>query len=198
MADAKSPFKTDLLKYYLIECETEQPSFGRKILLWLENNALHCIAIYRLGQFARRWWGKNKLVGLPFLLLYRILNFFMATFYHMHLNADIGPGFYIGHIGTIYIGPCEIGSNFSITHNVTIGVGHSRTTEGIPKIGHNVWVGTGSVISGAITVGNGVTITNGTMLSRSVPDGCLVGGNPGRVIMREYDNRELLVLPPRN
>ena len=29
-------------------------------------------------------------------------------------------------------------------------------------------------------------------------DGCLVGGNPGRVIMREYDNRELLVLPPWN
>jgi serine O-acetyltransferase len=198
MAEAKSPFKTDLLKYYLIECESEQPSLGQKIRLWVENNGLHSVAIHRFGQFARRWWRKNKLIGLPFLFLHKILNFFLAAVYHMHIHAEIGPGFYIGHIGTIYIGPCEIGDNFTITHNVTIGIGHGRAAEGIPKIGHNVWVGTGSVISGAITVGNGVTISNGTMLSRSVPDGCLVGGNPGRVIMLEYDNRELLVLPPQD
>ena len=198
MAETKSPFKTDLLKYYLILCNKEQPSLGLKIRFWIENNSLHCVAIYRFGQFSQRWWRRNKLIGLPFILLHKILNLFMATFYHTHINAEIGPGFYIGHVGTLYIGPCDIGDNFSVTHNVTIGVGHSRTAEGIPKIGHNVWIGTGSVISGAITVGNGVTISNGTMLSRSVPDGCLVGGNPGRVILREYDNRELLVLPPRD
>jgi len=193
----KKPFKTDLLKYYLIDCDTGTPSLGQKIRLWIENNGLHCVAIYRLGQLSQRLLNKNKLLGFPFHLLFKILSVFMATVYHSHIYADIGPGFYIGHVGCIYIGPCDIGDNFTATHNVTIGVGHSRSTEGIPKIGHNVWIGTGSVISGAITVGNGVTISNGTMLSRSVPDGCLVGGNPGRVIMREYDNRELLVFPPQ-
>jgi serine O-acetyltransferase len=198
MADAKSPFKTDLLKYYLILCGTDKPSLAQKIRLWFESCGLHSVAMYRFGQFAQRWWQKNKLLGLPLFIIHKFFFFFMATFYHMHIHADIGPGLFIGHIGTIYIGPCEIGDNFTITHNVTIGVGHSRSAEGIPKIGNNVWIGTGSVISGAITIGNGVTISNGTMLSRSVPDGCLVGGNPGRVIMREYDNRELLVLPPLN
>jgi len=36
-----------------------------------------------------------------------------------------------------------------------------------------------------------VTIAGGCFLSRSVPDGCLVGGNPGRVVLRRYDNSYL-------
>jgi len=117
----------------------------------------------------------------------------MQFFHHVNIDdATIGPGFFIGHVGTIYIGPVVIGENFSVTHNVTIGVGHSEGKTGLPSIGDNVWIGTGSVVSGAISVGNGVTIANGTMLTRSVGDGCLVAGNPGRVVMNSFDNSELL------
>lgn len=196
MSDKKSYFKADLLRYYMIEFNTPKLSLGQKICLWLVYNGFHCVAIYRFGQFTKRIITKNKLLALPFIILNKILTFFMSTIYHVHIYADIGPGFYIGHVGTIYIGPCKIGENFTITHNITIGVGHARGSDGIPQIGRNVWIGTGSVVSGAITVGDNVTISNGTMLSRSVPDGCLVGGNPGRVILQNYDNRELLALPP--
>lgn len=65
-----------------------------------------------------------------------------------------------------------------------------------PTIGDNVWVGTGSIITGGIKIGNGVTISAGSFLSRDVPDNCLVAGNPARVIMRDYDNSRLVLLPP--
>ncbi|MDD3732952.1 MAG: hypothetical protein PHU88_11325, partial [candidate division Zixibacteria bacterium] len=159
MSDKKSPFKADLLRFYMIEFDATKLSLGQKICLWLAYNGFHCVAIYRFGQFTQRIRTKNKLLALPFIILQKILTFFMATIYHVHIYADIGPGFYIGHVGTIYIGPSKIGENFTITHNITIGVGHGRATEGIPKIGNNIWVGTGPVISGAITVGDNVTIS---------------------------------------
>ena len=122
-----------------------------------------------------------------------ILSYLVHMIHHVDIDAaTIGPGLYIGHVGTIYIGPVDIGSNFSITHNVTIGSGHFRGKKGVPSIGNNVWLGTGSVVSGAITIGNQVTINSGCILSRSIPDGFLAGGNPGRLILQNYDNRELL------
>ncbi|MEA2030991.1 MAG: serine acetyltransferase [candidate division Zixibacteria bacterium] len=162
--------------------------------MWITNFGLHCVAIYRLGNFSRRVAQRNLIIGLPLILLHRPLNFLMRLVHHVDIDdADIGPGFYIGHVGTIYIGPTKIGANVNITHNVTIGVGHSKDEKGIPIIGDNVWIGAGSVIHGNISVGNRVTISSGCILSRSVPDGCLVVGNPGRVTLKEYDNSKLLL-----
>jgi hypothetical protein len=48
------------------------------------------------------------------------------------------------------------------------------------------------MIFGGITVGNNVTISAGTVLTKSVPDGSLVAGNPGRIIQCDYDNRLLI------
>lgn len=62
----------------------------------------------------------------------------------------------------------------------------------MPQIGDNVWIGPGAVITGAITVGDGATISAGTVLSKDVPAACLVAGNPGRVVARDYDNSGMI------
>jgi serine O-acetyltransferase len=173
------------------------PSLGQKLRIWTMNFGLHCVACYRFGKFAERLWAKNRLLGLIPRCLHLPLSYFAQLIHHVNIDAaTIGPGLYIGHVGTIYIGPTVIGANFSLTHNVTIGIGHAESGEGIPTIGDDCWVGTGSTLAGNITIGNRVTIANGTVLSRSVPDGCLVGGNPGRVILRDYDNSKLVGLQP--
>jgi acetyltransferase-like isoleucine patch superfamily enzyme len=51
------------------------------------------------------------------------------------------------------------------------------------------------VITGNITVGDGVTILPGTVLTRSVPAGALVKGNPGHVIRLGFDNAALRRTP---
>lgn len=202
MADDKKiklnskPFKADKEKYYRIAYGTAIPSFREKLRIWIFHFGFQCVIVYRLGRFASRIYAKNKLLGLPLKLVHFVLDYFIKAVYHVTIDADIGPGLYVGHIGNIYIGPTKIGSNFSVTHNVTIGVGHSGGKEGIPVIGDNVWIGTGSVISGAIRIGDNVTISTGCILTRDIPEGCLAAGNPGRVLMNNYDNRHLFGYPP--
>jgi serine O-acetyltransferase len=190
MANGNSKyFKADLEKYYVIGYGTKNPSIRQKITLWIYNFGLHCVAVYRLGRYSERLYMRIKW----FILIHRLLDFFIKFVHHVNIDdAKLGGGFYIGHVGTIYIGPTTIGENCSLSHNITIGIGHSEGKKGLPVIGDNVWIGTGSILSGAITVGDNVTVVNGSILSRSVPDGCLVGGNPARVILKEYDNTYLL------
>lgn len=192
----RGTFREDLNKFYRIQFGTEQVAVWRRLRFWIRSFGLHCVAVYRFGKMTERVRRRNVVLGLPLVLVHFVLNYGMQFFHHVNIDdADVGPGFYIGHVGTIYIGPVKIGANFSVTHNVTIGVGHSEGKTGTPTIGDNVWVGTGSVISGLITLGNQVTVSNGTMLTRSVPDRCLVAGNPGRVIMNDFDNSQLFALP---
>lgn len=189
--EEKSPFAVDLEKFYRIDLPAH-PSRLDKLQLWVRHYGLHCVAAYRFDRYARSLVRKNRLRGTPVLLAARVLTHAMHLLHHVEIGADIGPGFYLGHASTVYIGRTRIGRNFSATHNVSIGVGHQQGLRGVPVIGDNVWVGTGSVLSGAITIGNDVTIANGTMMSRDVPSGCLAGGNPGRVLGHDYDNSRLL------
>jgi serine O-acetyltransferase len=193
MAHKQGAFASDLEKYYRIGFSNCPPGFFTKLNLWINHLGLHCVAMYRFGQFANRLYHKNAILGFIPMVFYTIFNFLIRLFYHVDIDAAIiGPGLYIGHIGCIYIGNVTIGKNFSVTHNVTIGQGHSEGKEGRPEsIGDNVWIGTGSVISGAIIVGNNVTIAPGTFLSRTIPDGCLVGGNPAHVLAQNYNNSKL-------
>ena len=188
-----TPFQVDLQKYYMIASGTTSLPWKRKLKLFIFHFGLHCVGVYRLGQYADRIYRRNKLLGFLPKVIHGLLNLWAELFHHVSITAtDIGPGFYIGHVGTIYIGPARIGSNFSLGHNVTVGIGFTYGSEGVSTIGNNVYLGIGSVLSGAISIGNNVTISAGTMLSRSVPDGCLVAGNPGRITLRDYDNRKLL------
>lgn len=192
MTIKNTAFKRDLKKYYLLEKGTESFDILRTIERWLNSFGLHCVAIYRFGQWASFLYKKNKILGVAPVVLHRALRFIIVGIYHVDIDgATIGPGLYIGHVGTIYIGPCIIGDNFSITHNITIGFGYSNNKEGVPEIGNNVWIGTGSILTGKITIGNNVTILPGSVISHDIPDQCLVGGNPGRVLMQNYDNKKL-------
>ena len=190
--DPGHPFRADLRKFYRIFCRTESPTASERLRLWMTHFGLHCVAVYRLERYARRVASGSPWLGLPLVASARLLGHALELVHHVRIYADIGPGFFIGHAGMIFIGPTVIGRNFSVTHNVTIGLGHSEAARGYPVIGDDVWVGTGSVISGAIRVGDGATVANGTMLSRSVPPRSLSAGNPGRVVLQGYDNSSLL------
>ncbi|GAB3203709.1 serine O-acetyltransferase [Pontibacter aydingkolensis] len=102
------------------------------------------------------------------------------------VSAKIGEGFYIGHFGSIVVSEnAVIGNNCNIAHSVTIGQTRRGSRKGAPVIGNNVWIGTGSVIVGKITIGNNVLIAPLTYLTIDVPDNCMVMGNPAKIIEKE-------------
>lgn len=101
--------------------------------------------------------------------------------YGFQIGGEIGPGFYIGHFGTIVVSVnAIIGSNCNIAHNVTIGAARGKRA-GAPKIGDRVWIGTGSVIVGDIKIGSDVLIAPNTYVNFDVPSHSLVLGNPGSI-----------------
>lgn len=196
MAHYKGAFKIDREKFYRIHLGTGESRRLARLKLWVVHFGLHCVAVYRFGQWARDLKRRWPISGRPVFWAHRIMNYLMRLIHHVDIDdADIQPGFYIGHVGTIFVGPSRVGRNFSLHHNVTVGIGHARTAEGVPTIGDNVWIGAGAIVAGAISIGHNATIANGCMLTRNVPDGCLAGGNPGRVLLQNYDNAELLGIP---
>ncbi len=108
-------------------------------------------------------------------------------------DAAIDAGVYLSPRGHIVVGARRIGAGTVIHDRVTIGA--RATDRGTPTIQRRVWIGPGSVIYGDICVGEGATILPRTVLSRSIPPGTVVAGNPARVVRRGFDNAALLRSP---
>jgi serine O-acetyltransferase len=187
----RGAFSVDLEKYYSF---LEKKSFGSILKLWLINYGMHCVLCYRVGQAVDRLYSRNKLLGLLPVAFHRLSNQRVVLRHHVDIDkrAKIGKGLAFMHFSGIFIGPVVIGDNCTIHHNVTIGQRVAAGDHGVPTIGKNVWIGPGAIITGAIKIGNDVTISAGSVVSKDVPDGCLVGGNPGRVIIQGYDNSAML------
>lgn len=63
------------------------------------------------------------------------------------------------------------------------GAGHQKRQV---VIGSDVWIGGGCVILPGVSVGDGAVVAAGSVVTKSVPDGAVVGGVPAQIIrMRE-------------
>lgn len=60
-------------------------------------------------------------------------------------------------------------------------------------IGDYVYIGTGAFVMPGVTVGNNVLIAAGSVVTKSIPDNCVVAGNPAKFIctLDEYIERNL-------
>lgn len=56
------------------------------------------------------------------------------------------------------------------------------------SIGNYVYLGTGSQVMPGVTIGNNVLVAAGSIVTKSIPDGVVVAGNPARIIcsIEEY------------
>ncbi len=52
------------------------------------------------------------------------------------------------------------------------------------KIGDNVYIGNNALILPGVTVGDNVIIAAGSVVTKSISDDCIVGGNPAKIIGR--------------
>lgn len=56
------------------------------------------------------------------------------------------------------------------------------------SIGHDVWIGARATILPNVTIGNGVTILAGAVVTEDVPDYAVVGGVPAKVIHFKHES----------
>lgn len=110
-------------------------------------------------------------------------------------NIHIGENFFANFNLTI-LDEAEVrmGDNVFIGPNVSIytachPLDAERRDKGVEwaepvTIGNSVWIGGGVTIVPGVTIGNRVVIGAGSVVTRDVPDDCVVAGNPARVIKK--------------
>jgi serine O-acetyltransferase len=105
----------------------------------------------------------------------------MTTGISIHCQAIIGPGFYIGHFGNIFIGEdAIIGHTCNISQGVTIGVSGRGQKRGIPRIGNRVYMATNAVLVGKITIGDDAVIAANSLVTSDVASHTTVMGVPAQ------------------
>lgn len=93
-----------------------------------------------------------------------------------------GPGLLLPHPGFIRVDSnVVIGKNCTILPMVLMGKKHPGMNSSI-EIGDNCYVSTGVTILGPVKIGNNVTIGAGAVVTKDIPDKAVVGGVPAKVI----------------
>lgn len=137
---------------------------------------LHALRFHRVAHFL--WQHRLKFLAR---LISHIARFLTAI--EIHPGARIGRRFFIDHGSGVVIGEtAEVGDDVLMYQGVVLGGTSLKKEKRHPTIGDNVVIGTGAVVLGAITVGNGARIGAGSVVVKPVPAGATVVGIPGRVV----------------
>ena len=110
----------------------------------------------------------------------RIVALFYPPLSTLYLDtSEIGGGLYIQHGFATMVAAKSIGENCWINQQVTIGYNGQGDP---PVIGDNVTITCGAKVLGSIHVGNHVVVGANAVVIRDVPDHCVVGGIPARIL----------------
>lgn len=132
---------------------------------------------------------------------------------HRYISSLRRQGMRIGENTTVFDPPStfidntrpwlvEIGNQVKITRGVTIlthgydwsvlngKYGDVLGSAGKVIIGNNVFIGMNSTILKGVTIGNNVIIGANSLVNKDIPDNCIVGGNPAKVICTIGEYRE--------
>lgn len=134
-------------------------------------------------------------------LIYRIRGEY-TTEKLISMGMKVGKNF--GRLNGVILDPShcwliEIGDNVTLAPRVHI-LCHDASTKhflnytkiGKVKIGDNVFIGAESVVLPNVSIGDNVIIGANSTITKSIPAGCVVAGNPAKIICstKEYLQRQ--------
>jgi serine O-acetyltransferase len=174
------------LKYYLSE---NLKRFVKPPTLkdWILHNEVWYICHYQRHLRYVEYYmntGKNKLLFLYHFFKYKRLGFKLR--FAIYPNT-IGPGLRIFHTGDfLHVKPkCKIGKNCTLLPGVVIGNKNLEDDGSWAIIGDNCYIGLGAKIFGQVTIGNNVVIGANSVVTKDIPDNCVVSGIPAKIIKKD-------------
>jgi len=103
------------------------------------------------------------------------------------LGAELGKGTVLGYggLGIVIHDRAVLGKNVMVGAGVTIG-GTSKIYE-VPVIGDNTMIAPGAKILGPVKIGKNCVIGANAVVLKDVPDNCVVGGIPAKILKENID-----------
>lgn len=145
---------------------------------------IHALLMHRMAH--RLWRAKLKGSARFVSTVSRFL-----TGIEIHPGATIGRRFFIDHGMGVVIGEtAEIGDDVTLYHGVTLGGTSWVKGKRHPTLGDGVVVGAGAKVLGPIVIAAGAKVGSNAVVTKPVPAGATVVGNPGRIILKVEDPAE--------
>lgn len=144
---------------------------------------MNLINLHRIGHF----FYQKKIPLLP-----RLFRFIVFLLYNSDIPSSviIGKNTLFGHsgIGVVIHQDAIIGDDCMIGQGITIG-GRSKNRI-VPTIGNKVYIAAGARVLGPIKIGNNVIIAPNAVVIKDVPNNCIVGGIPAKILKENilYDD----------
>lgn len=174
-----------LIPGLLIEVNEE---LSKDLARWKEIHKLACTDYVAMAQLL--WYHKefrNLVIyrNRNHSIIRRLIAFIYPPMQTLYLDAlEIGGGLYIQHGFATMIAAKSIGENCWINQQVTVGYNGQGEP---PVIGDWVMITCGAKVLGDIHIGNHVTVGANAVVIRDVPDNCVVGGVPAKIIKQQNE-----------
>lgn len=160
--------KSDLMRYY---GKYDTKTF---INAYLRDRTFRFQCAFRLC----RCTGFAKRVGMVLWKINRTKRTIQLPY-----QTEVGYGLYIGHGGPIVVSPTAvIGNNCNLSQFTTIGSNHERAA----TIGDNTYIGPNVCIVEDVKIGNNVSVGAGSVVTKDIPDNATAAGNYAKVL--NYNN----------
>ena len=169
-----------LIPMFLIDMDDR---LCKDLARWKEIHHLSCSDCVAMSQLLWRFKEFRNLViyrNRQHPIRRRLIGLFYPPMDTLYIDAlEIGGGLYIQHGFATMIAAKSIGENCWINQQVTIGYNGQGDP---PVIGDNVTITCGAKVLGPIHIGNHVTVGANAVVIRDVPDDCVVGGVPAKIL----------------
>ena len=109
-------------------------------------------------------------------------------------NLKVGSGYSNDNVDINCYKEISIGHNVVISKGVIIRDSDNHVINNLYDrvsqkivIGDNVWIGMRAIILKGVNIGNGAVIAAGAVVNSDVPDNCIVGGVPAKIIKKDIN-----------
>lgn len=122
-------------------------------------------------------------------------NFYIGRHSQIECDATIGDDVIFGN-SVALVGRCDhnyqqIGTPTRLASQIR---DHDYSWKGLHLrvvIEDDVWVGYGAIILSGVKIARGSIVAAGSVVTKNVPEFCIVGGNPAKVIGKRFETEEM-------